>query len=342
MKYLMMLALPCLLLLALVGMANAQDRAVVEYKDGYTRYADDPGYWVKDGVKYTKVYTRETPGYYSYGVYYSGTRYYDYIPVTTGVATYKLAPIPSYGPKWKERGIEWLKERDDHIAYQAFVQLAGLKGLTYDPAGAYTLYNQVSLGTFVPQGQSQYGYSYQQVLQSQGYSAVDLNQIFQQASRHTLNAQDLARLANSEFSQRLQEAIAGNSQLMEQLGRAAAAERALNAARGQPTLSVTGSGQGTLVTPPSTSKDPPPMDKVTDASVEQAKVFLQTVAVPNCAGCHTGDNPKGKFNVLTWPTLDPAVKAKYLSERIFTSDATKAMPPGKGLSADLKVKFAQN
>lgn len=54
--------------------------------------------------------------------------------------------------------------------------------------------------------------------------------------------------------------------------------------------------------------------------------FIASVVTPACGGCHSGADPKAKFDIVkAWPSLAPEQKDVVL-ERLFTRDPDKHMP----------------
>lgn len=307
-----------------------------------------------------QAYTRalvSTPGFWSCGYYYPGSSYYRYTAVYPAQA---YSTVPAYGDGWRSQLLGLAKQRDkyelenrrlaiDQAAYIESIKALGLtgnftiqgygQGVNY-PNAVYPAYGlsygyNPNLGSYGANGQTLYGYSYSQV--QQAYGGLNLNTMYQQASRLTAGAQALAGQAHTE-NIGLVDSIATNAaRVSEVLAKGEAAERALRAANApaSTTTVTTVSGANVGAVSGSVAAGGAAASNTTSAG---AGSFLATVATPVCGSCHGGNAPKGGFNITkAWPDIvsDPAKKAVVL-ERLFTRDPEKHMPRGAdGKSAEL-------
>lgn len=295
------------------------------------------GFWWSGGVAYTRTqvwnpitYTR---GYNGYLYANPQTYYWSYIRVPVIV---KKVQLPAKAPVgWRTQLLELAKQRDAYegkmrllaVDQKAYIDSIAALGLTGNykwegygtgvPGYSQSLYSSRST-SYGASGLTQYGYSVKSVREM--YGETNLNTLYQQSARLTAGAQALAGKANSEFSGLVGAAGDNAARIAEILAQAEAAERALKAARLAPstkeTTTITGSGTSTL---------PPPKPVEEDLAIASATDFLKTVGIPRCASCHSGNNIKGGFDILKYPTMTDEAKSKVW-ERLITKDEMKRMP----------------
>lgn len=329
-----------LFVLLFTALAMAGDYANGTVEDGYT-YRD--GYW----WYYQNPYTRErvvTPGsvYYANGCRYTSAPSYSY---SYTLYTGKIAPaytppaVPSYTePGWRGKLLDIASQRDkgelalrqlsaEHSAYLESLNALGLSGNFringYGQSLGYpqSSYGGANLGSYGVNGNTLYGYSYQSI--KDAYGETNMNTLYQQAARNTQTAQQLGGQAHTEFSALV--AAAGNNQarVAEILAKAAAVERAFNAANPQPRTTTTTSGSGTIIKPNPPNDPMPPADD--QQAIQDGISFLKNTGVPLCGTCHSGANAKGKFDIASYPNLTQAQKA-VVWERLTTTDDNLVMP----------------
>lgn len=322
-----------------------------EYSNGYVTpggYTYQNGYWYYDSIAYNRTQVWYPAGYYN-NCYNAGYWYWSYtkanISNTYNTNTYNTVPVD-----WRTQLLDLAKQRDtaelglrksalEQIAYLESINALGLTGnfriQNYGQAIQFPGYAGGMNYASVNQGNTLYGYSYNTV--KEAYGSTDMNVLYQQASRLTQGAQQLAGDAHRDFSGLVTQAGDNQSRIAEILAKAAAAEKVLNAANPQPstrtTTTVTGSGSTSTVMP-----------KVDDTLVEDTKRFLTYTGIPLCGSCHSGQTLKGKFDILTYPTMTSDQK-NVIWDRIFSKDPDKVMPrsvdgrPGTPLTAAQKQDF---
>lgn len=328
-----------------------------DYYDGYvtpagfTWHAGD-GYWWKGGTAYTRQLVTK-PGYYYCGYYYTGKQYWEY-----SAASYTPpATTIAYTKDWKSQALKVAAQRDDHNAYLQTLKVLGM-GAPPDQGplppgggrllrGAYGNYpyalsgkgNSLQLSTYGASGNTLYGYTLNSV--KDFYGTTDLNTLYQQAARLTQNAQSLAGQGNADFSDLVRQAGTNQARVAEILAQAAAAERALNAARG-PAVSVQNQRSFTFearpVAPPlpATPTPPAPVGPLVPAPgsapvmprAGAPQAALQVLMQSRCATCHSGTKLEGGFDVASWPKLDANARGKVIA-LLTTTDVSKRMPKGK-------------
>lgn len=238
---------------------------------------------------------------------------------------------PAYTPNWRSDLLAYQAKRDDLQAYLDALNAIGFQGQSYNIRSLSQSYG----------GNTQYGYSYQNV--AQAYGTLDMSTLFQQSARLTSQAQQLSGDANSQFSALVGQAGTNQARIAEILARAAAAEKVLNATAPAASTTTITTGQGTQVGP--APIQPRDGDQV---AIEEQKAFLQKVAIPACASCHSGNNVQGGFNLADYSNMTLDAKQKVW-DRINSADPAKRMPkvadgagaykPGTALTPEQKRAF---
>lgn len=338
--------------------ADAGDPSITITEDNY-EYHD--GFWWKGDFAFSREKV-STPGgwaYNSYGQLYQlpGSYHYSYTSVPAVVRTKivnktvtSYPAVPAYTPDWKIELLKYADQLDDRDLYEKMVsRLAAQRNsgrLDYSNS-AYSNSNTYG-NTAIPfGGNTIYGYSFQQI--QSAYGELNVNAALLQAARGRDQAQSSATQAQTELGALVDKALTGQGLNARIIAEALAAKIKLDAARPTPSVDTTTSGQGSVITPspalpinPMTLPAPDP----DQAAIADAKAFLVSTAIPLCAKCHSGNTLKGKFDILSWPTLPADTKEKYLAERIYGTDKDKLMPrnddnsPGQPLSAAQKKAFA--
>jgi hypothetical protein len=375
-------------LFTLASLAAILPAGAGEYLTGhyYNGYQED-GYSYRDGLFYKggKPYSRE---YYTYykpvqysngygGYYYQNKEYYAWRYTPVVLEEYK-APATSYAPGWQDKLLGIAANRDkvegnlrtaalDHNAYLAAVRALGLEGnfkwLGYGTPPAYPYaapHAPYAAPYAAAQGNTLYGYTFSAVKDLYGDS--NLNVLWQQAARHTTNAQTLAGQAQGDFSDLVSKEGGNRARVAEILAQGQAAVQALQAAKPQATqhteqrtfsfrLEQGTNGQSTLVPvqPPAqpdvgADAQPQPGYQPPTAQPGQAPRAPGTQAPPmprdndeafralltnRCAQCHGDREPKGAFRVSAYATLSPGDKMGVW-RRIMAKDSKRMPPPDAG------------
>jgi hypothetical protein len=314
-----------LLSVAVVAVPTSNANPVVgSVYDGYFTYGAD-GYFHYGNASYTRQWV-SSPGYYSYGYYYPGYAYYKY---TQYAVPQTYSTVPAYSPKWKEEFVKYDEYIADHAAYLETLSRHGINGQTLpflQGGPAYKYGYNANLGSYGANGQTLYGYSYQQV--QQAYGGLNLNTMYQQAGRLTQGAQALAGQAHTETIG-LADNIANNAaRVSEVLAKGEAAERALRAANApaSSTTVTTVSGASAGATTGTGVSGGLPAGG--SAPAGDVRAFVANIVTPACGGCHSGADPKAKLDLTKWESMTPDVHALVL-ERLTSQDEKKRMPRDK-------------
>jgi hypothetical protein len=362
MKHLAIVAIPLLFIAGCVlsiTPAQAQDPDLSPLAAGETEtesgFVQRGSYWIRNGQAYTRIWV--APVYtstFAYGCrtsYLKSAGYYSYSRVAVARAK---ADVPAYGPDWKVEILKTAALRDDHRAYLEAVKALGFSSPFLASYNTYGSSSYPSLGSYGAQGSTAYGYSLKQV--QEAYGTLDLNVLYQQASRLAQGSQALSRDATGDFSALVAAAGDNAARVAEIIAKARAAEIALRAAGADPSTKTTtviqGSGTTTVpgagpaVTPPFVQRDGTrprmPSAPEDDTSVSKAAAFLKEVGLPRCQGCHNqGKDSKGGFDILTYPSMTLDQK-KVAWKRLLSNDPTKLMPrDAKGVGYQLPVAELQ-
>ena len=186
---------------------------------------------------------------------------------------------------------------------------------------------QAPLSSAGVNGQTIYGYSYSSIADVYG---VDLNALYQQASRLTQNAQTLAGQAHTDFSDVLKQEGANRARVAEILAKGQAAAQVAKAVEASQTVRVESREFRFRVEPDG---------KITQIP-EPTATISGVFAPAKCVGCHAGTKKEGGFAVALFPKMSVEDKRKVW-ELLVSPDLTKRMPKGQpALTAEeLKVFF---
>ena len=234
-------------------------------------------------------------------------------PVVPAVVVAPVVQLPAYQPGWKEKVLDYAAYRDDLLLYDKTINALGIT----TGYGQFTSYGAA-------QGATNYGYTYQSV--KEAYGQTDLNTLYQAAARTTQNAQSLAGQAHTEFSSLVQQAGDNQARVAEILAKAQAAAIALNAANPQPSTRTVETIQNNGAVQSGGFQSGAIQQNAQQASSTEAEFLANPAKVQDCLQCHGDQNPKGNFRIASWPRLAPAVKSKYLEERVYGQDVNKLMP----------------
>jgi hypothetical protein len=319
-------------------------------EDGYVYHAGD-SYWWCGGI----AYTREKVCYYETCYYRNGCYSYPYqqqyyywkytpVPITTYTPAYTAPTVPAYGPGWKAGITEVAKQVDDNNAYLKALEALQIRPIYQTSLGnyfnsGYTTYgNNLNLGAYGAQGNTTYGYTLNSV--AQAYGQTDLNALYQQSGRLVQGAQEYVREAHSGHEAVVGAAGSAAARVAQAYAEAEATKIKLDAARPeaatttQTTITGTGTTTGTYVDPttnanvqvPTVVSPQQPVTVAPQQPVVVQQDFMQTVAIPNCGSCHSGQNVAGKFDISIWPKLSLEMKEEIVHNRLLNKDPSKLMP----------------
>jgi hypothetical protein len=319
----------CVVLLTLavislwVGPARADGYYNGYVSEGYT-YHD--GYWYYNNVPYTRSGTYySTPGYYSCGYYYPGTSYtkYSYTRYYPPAATYpqQAAAVDYKSGDWRSKLLDIAKARDEYegqlrkaaleqLQYMEAVKALGLQGnFNYQNYGINPMayggygYGNLNVGNYGINGNTAYGYTFSQLAQS--YGSTDLNVLYQQAASLAKGAQDLGGQATTQFGQLAEQAGGNAARVAEILAQGKAAADALANARPAPSTTTVTQVQGVTqqqqqVQQSGQQQGGQAAQAGTHARGVASLTPGQQKAAQSCIRCHSGDAPKGKFDVAAY------------------------------------------
>lgn len=323
--------------------------ANAEYTNGYVSgegYTYNDGYWYYNDVPYVRS-QYQNPGYWYCGRYYPGAYSYLYTRIVFKVPPAAKEKLPDYTePNFETKLLEIAAARDkyegeirkkqfDHQRYLELVNALGLQGnFRWNGYGSTPPYNQIQQqGSSMPyavdgysksavNANTAYGYSYNTIAQL--YGDTNLNQLYQQASQLTANAQRLAGDGNTNFQALVGEEGKNRARVAEILARGQMAHQILTALQGPGTVETKGfsfkfSSNGGV-------------ERVDDTVQPDVKADLlkkwQILATNKCASCHSGDKKKGGFDITTYSTMSMQDKQKVWT-LLTTPDDTKVMPRPK-------------
>ncbi len=322
------LFLTMVLILALVmSLSPAQASSV--NGDGY--YTGNDGYYYYDegGTTYGPYYRKQQYyTYYAYGkAYYA--YYYSYYPINKQV-TYT-------DPDWRSQLLKIAQNRDkiegklrlnasEQKYFLEAVEALGLAGqfrfqnYGADPYG----YNSLSISPAGYQGKTITGYSLSTFIDA--YGNFDRNILFQQASRHTQNAQQLAGQATTDFAGLVQQEGNNSARVAEILAKGEAAAKVLQASKAENQAQITTREfRFQIEQTPDGKVEVKPIPEQQATIQSNVQVNFYQVAALQCASCHAGSKPKGNFDVFSFATMKEEDKKK-VRERLTTQDAKLRMP----------------
>lgn len=303
----------------------AQASGVVE--DGYTQGSN--GNWYYGGNEYTRSKVWYTYYAYSYGKSYPYyAYYYQYYPVNKAV-TYT-------DPDWRTQLLKIAASRDkiegklrlnasEQKYFLEAVEALGLAGnFNFKNYGADPYnYGALSVSQAGYQGKTITGYSLSTF--ADVYGAFDRSVLYQQASRHTQNAQQLAGQAATDFSGLVAQEGNNSVRVAEILAKGEAAAKVLQASKPEDRTQITTREFRFQIeqTPDGKVEVKPILEQ--PVTIQQTNANFYQVAALQCASCHAGDKPKGNFNVFSFPTMKEEDKKK-VRERLNHTDVKLRMP----------------
>lgn len=298
--------------------------------------------------------------YYPAGYYYwNGSQYYLYgYGAFSGYDYYKapdpyVAP-PSYSANWQTEIVKYGEKLADLAAYQRAIQTVGFSAPPVVPPYAQSYpsyapssYAQVNAQVHAPiGGQTLFGYTYDMLRSN--YGDLNLNTLYQAQGRLAQGQQQLSAEATAGHAELVDRAGSWSAKVAEILARGQAGALMYRATEPQGQSTTQSRTTVTTVAPISAVQPGP------NLSPQQGQVaptgtgtsFLTAIGNPRCGSCHSGSEPKGKFQIKDYPSMSPEQKAVVL-DRIFTTDPKKRMPRTEtGEPIDLppaeKVQFILN
>lgn len=294
------------------------------FADGYTF---SNGYYWYNGTAYNRSIAY---GYDRYGCRYS---YYQYT----------AAPQVSYNDSdWKVKLLEIAKQRDlyegkirqglfEQASFLQAVKALGLEGnfaIRGYGAQAPSPYPQLQLGSYGMNGSTIYGTGQQQILQAITSDPVDLNILFQQMSRLTQNAQQLAGQGHTDFADLIAKAGNNQAEVAKILAKSKLIQDALKSLQDpnsikleSRTFSFKIGADGKIE-----AIEPEPKFKAVVPPEEFQKIMVQ-----DCGTCHLGEKAKGGFNLASYLSFTEAQK-EVVRQRLTHPDPKKRMPLKSDLS----------
>ena len=280
-------------------------------------------------------------------------------PAATANATVNIAaaPPPAYGPNWKSDVIDWLKTREDQVAYIKTLSMAGVNGAEFSlralglPGGfvqmanggwAYrTTMETNTYNSFGALGNSVTGYSSVNGLVNP-FTPIDLNAPLQQAGLNIKSAQDYTAGAMRDLT-----GVVGDlGSYVGRIGEINAKVDGLMKLADKLQASPSTSGVTTKTTLEPVTPPQMPLASDTPKTVAPGPVdFVAKVLLPACGACHNA-NAERSFNIQKWTTMTPDDKDDAIS-RVFSKDPKVGMPRDKAtgkftpLNATVKRLFAQ-
>ncbi len=330
--------------------------------DDSADYIFNSGYYWKNGTAYNRSLQWYKEYYTAYSYYcgynypyqtYYWKSYYTYSPVKIDVhaedAETQLIRLAAA----RDKGILQIAERNQKSqATMALADKLGLAGNFNIPnygAGIFPVagnfytghgYSSAQLSSAGVNGNTAYGYSYNQVRDA--YGVTDMNALYQQASRLTQNAQQLAGQANTDFSGLVGQAGTNQARVAEYIAKGQSAAIVLQAANLPPSTRTEtrifqiGSAKSCGM-PNQPAPDQPVPDQ--QQGFIQPKNFLQLAGPQTCVQCHSGQKIEGGFDITQYNANDPKMRDRVLS-RILSDDPKKRMPKdGEKLSSDKILHF---
>lgn len=279
-----------------------------------SQYTFSNGYYWYNGVPYTRsTYwqpgTYCSPGYW----YYSYARAYPAVTYNDVGWRSKLLDIAAARDKIEG---DIRKGQFEQLYFMEAVRGLGLEGnfriQGYGAMSPYAL-------NYGANATTQYGYSYNTAVQVD-YSKVDLNQLYQMAGQHTAFSQSAATQATTGFQGLVNQAGSQQARVQEVLAKQQFVEAVFRAIFPPTAETVQYKFSSSPAGAPVVDASAVP-DTTRAAVLEKWKAL----AAGRCFKCHSGDKPKGNFDVTTYPQASQEVRDKTL--KLLTSqDASVRMP----------------
>lgn len=247
--------------------------------------------------------------------------------------------IISYTPDWKQKVLEIAAKRDDYNSFLAALNALGYQQQQsvggYPTGGAstlsqYTTSNSLQLGSYGANATTGYGYTLKEALG--GYFGDSPGVLFQAASQHVKNAQQLAGQGATDFSDLVKQDGSYRARVAEILARGQVAAAALQAASGPPqtvtqsrtfTFQVVPNDQGGYQVVPAQS----PQGAVPNMPTVDDAVVMTRVLGPRCAGCHSGKDPQAGLDLSQYSSFTAEQRGRVWA-RLTHKDPEKRMPKG--------------
>lgn len=317
-----------ILAIATLAAADASNYAVGYKLDGYTWTGS---YWRwPDG----RLYTRTTyPAYDSYGRYYLGVQYEEYkVPQPQALPAPLVYQLPDYkDPKWKDKVIDILAQREDYKQFRETILLTGLaesdglSGLRPLVPGLrggdhYSAYSRSSYyNTPSPTQYASNAFTYADIW---GDSSPSL--LFQQANQHVKASGTMFEAGMASAFTVVDKNYAHRERLAEIKAQSDAAIAFLQAVKTQ--SSHHEKVERRFGQPPQADPQPAPPPSPPRPSGKLDPVLFEKMAIHQCGACHLGEKVKGGFNLESMRDMTVAEKRDRVWARITHKDPGKRMP----------------
>lgn len=239
---------------------------------------------------------------------------------------------------WRGQVLELLKTRQEQQDWLESLQLLGLEGqpagIGYGPSGygsSVIGYGTQAIVPYAQQGSTVYGYS----AFGTPRATPDVASLFNQASRLTSQAQELAGQATTDFSTLVQQEAEGQSRVAEIVARGQVAEQLMRTLDGPTRPAEFRSFQFGATVAPDGRIDVQPLT-TSQASGASADRWLTAVDLlrQSCVGCHSAEDPKGGLDLSDVSAWTDEQRREW-GPRIQASVVSGSMPKGDAsLSAE--------
>jgi mono/diheme cytochrome c family protein len=292
----------CLAALCSAGLVT---QAAETDSNGYTF---ESGYWYKNGAAYNRY------AYKYYQPCYGWYTKYSYTAVNPAAA---LSPTQ---PDWRDSLAKYagkLKlEATEHQAFIESIEKLGLGNVLGSPYGAMGGYSQ-GYSQVAAIGSTQYG---QAAIQTAGFNAADVTQLFQMAMRLQSDQQQLAHAGGEQVRQMVSE-LGGQVTAAEEIrAKAQAVSTVMAAIKPEARASLVQSFSSAGVGAPVAASNP---SKLLEKGMHLKKV--QTIFDNNCVGCHKPGAQPGRLDLTDVSRLADT-DWNLIVEKIEHPDPAQRMP----------------
>lgn len=351
-RLVLMLLLMAATLLPLAGASGSNYTAYGQY---YQK-ADGYWYWNNEG----SPYTREKVWYQTYGYYCGCNQYYwtyrwEYKPYVAATYETKVEEVDYKQPGWRGKLLDIAKQRDaiegriregreEQLAFENSIRVLGLSGnfymQNYGAAYAPSSYlnnaaygNSIFYGAHGAQANTITGYT--NITLADIYGDSNPAALFQMQDQSVKRAQQLAGQAALSQSDSLDRHGTNLARVAEFLAKEQALRTFLREFKTEPRQQIESRTwqwrtESFQAPPPAPAPVMPPAGGGSGRVKYAPEKFMELVAIPSCAKCHSKDSGKVEASLditklFTSMTADQKIKIR---QRLTAADETVRMPKG--------------
>lgn len=270
------------------------------------------GYYYADGVPYSRTWVE--PYYYWHNnCRYYQAGYWQYTRVKVIEKTVEKTVEKATPLDWRTKLLELRKEQIEQQNYVDSIRFLGLDA-PYQPR-LLSGYGQITsvIGTYGAQGATQYGYSVNSLADFYGVNDTTIQ--WQQLARILEGTQGILGQGTADYMAILGREGDNKARVAEIIAKGQVIDRVLRESAKTETKKI------------DFKIGPEPKNEAVVPERGSSVYKTWQAQAQGCANCHFGQNPKGGFQIASWPGLPAQKKAELAAKHLLTNDPAKLMTP---------------